>query len=78
MRTGLQSHIDRCAARRLTGLRERYRFSMRPSASLRPSASYDAPIRRNNYAPDSRIGPDITQSTICQTQRVAHMPDVVW
>jgi len=71
MRTGLERHIERGAARGLAGALQRLRFRMRASARLRPAATEDFAVFHNDRA-NGGIGPGIAEPAAAQRQRQVH------
>ena len=77
MGTGLQRHIGGCGPRARTGLCQRECFRVGPSAGLRPAAAQDVPITADNDATDGGIGRCRPKRALRQTQRMAHVTQVV-
>ena len=71
MRTGLQRHIERGAARGLAGPSQRLRLGMRPAAWLRPAAADDDAILDDDRA-DGRVRPGAPQPAAAERQRELH------
>ena len=71
MRTGLQGHVERGAARGLTGALERLRLGMRPAAGLGPAAADDDAVLHDHSA-DGGIGPGATLPAPAERQRKLH------
>jgi hypothetical protein len=77
MGTGLERDIGRSAVRRFAGLRQRDRFRMGPSASLRPATANQMAFVRNDDAADGWIGRCLSQGALCQAERMLHVAFVV-
>src|SRR5882757_11559735 len=71
MRTGLQRHIQRGAARGLAGAFQGFGLGMRPSARLGPAAADDDAILDHDGA-DGRIGPGAALPAPAERQRQLH------
>ena len=71
MRTGLQRHIERGAARGFTGTSQRLGLGMRPSAGLRPATADDDAILDDDGT-DGRVRPGAPQPTPAERQRELH------
>src|SRR5438552_2663668 len=71
MRTGLQRHIERGAARGVTGALQRLRFGMRAAAGLRPSAA-DNDAVFHHHRTDGGVRPGASLPAPPERQRELH------
>src|SRR5579883_137405 len=71
MRAGLERHVERGAARRLAGPRQRLHLSVGTAACLRPAAADDDAVLDQHRA-DGRIGPGVPQTTPPECKRKLH------
>ena len=73
MRTGLQRHVERGAARGLAGPPERLGLGMRPAAWLGPAAADDDAVLDDDRA-DGRVRPGATLPAPAERERKVHKP----
>ena len=71
MRTGLQRHIERGAARGFAGASQRLGLGMRPTARLRPAAADDDAVLDDDRT-DGRVRPGAAQPAPAERQRKLH------
>ena len=71
MRTGLQRHIERGAARGLAGPSQRLGLGMRPAAGLGPATADDDAVLDDDRA-DGRVRPGAPQPAPAERQRKLH------
>ncbi len=71
MRTGLERHIKRGAARRRSGLCERDRLRMRTATRLGPAAPDNDAVLDDDRA-DSRVRPGASEAAPAERQRQVH------